>query len=172
MSSTIKYETDRLIIRPTNLTDQAFILELLNTPKWLENIGDREVYNLDQAVSYISDKIIPQQEALGYSNYTVIRKADMTKMGTCGIYDREGLEGVDIGFAFLPEYEGKGYAFESAKKVLDLAFTDFGIECISAITTIPNTSSQKLLEKLGLRFVKFMFLEGDPEELMYYELKV
>jgi RimJ/RimL family protein N-acetyltransferase len=172
MSSIIKYETDRLIIRPTNLTDKAFILELLNTPKWLENIGDRKVYDLEQSAAYISEKIIPQQERLGYSNYTVIRKSDQVKMGTCGIYDREGLEGVDIGFAFLPAFEGNGYAFESARKILDLAFSEFGIKSISAITTKPNVSSQKLIEKLGLRFVKYMFLKDDPDELMYYERKV
>lgn len=45
---------------------------------------------------------------------TVIRKLDNVKIGTCGLYDREGIDGVDIGFAFLPEYEKKGFAFENA----------------------------------------------------------
>ena len=165
-----QYETERLIFRPTNLKDKAFILELLNTPKWLANIGDRKVYTLDAAAEYIKQKILPQQEALGFSNYTVMRKSDLIKMGTCGIYDREGLEGVDIGFAFLPAYEGKGYAFEASSKLLELAFTEFGIQTISAITTKTNLSSQKLLEKLGLKFLKYTFIKDDPEELMYYEL--
>jgi len=171
MPSEIKYETDRLILRPANLSDAVFILELLNTPKWLENIGDRNVRNLDQAAAYISEKIMPQQEKLGYSNYIVIRKSDQAKMGTCGIYDRDGLEGVDIGFAFLPAYEGQGYAYEGAKKLLHLAFTEFKIDKISAITTKPNVSSQKLIEKLGLKFIKYTFIPNDPEELLYYEIQ-
>ena len=36
-------------------------------------------------------------------------------MGTCGVYARENTDNApDIGFAFLPEFEGKGYGYESA----------------------------------------------------------
>ncbi|HAH25695.1 MAG TPA: GNAT family N-acetyltransferase, partial [Prolixibacteraceae bacterium] len=62
---------------------------------------------------------------LGYGNFTVTRKSDRVKIGICGLFDREGLEGIDIGFAFLPEYERKGYAFESADKLKDKAFDEF-----------------------------------------------
>lgn len=163
------YETERLLLRPTSKDDADLILKLFNTPKWLKNIGDRNVNNLAQARKYIEEKMLPQLYTHGYSNYTVIRKADNRKIGCCGLYDREGLEGIDIGFAFLPAYEGKGYAFESAKKVLKIAYRNFGIKRISAVTAKSNRDSQKLISKLGLTYQKMIFLPNDDEELMYFE---
>ena len=171
MKPIISYETERLILRPTIEEDAPFTLELLNSPKWLKYIGDRKVYNLEDAVNYINEKIKPQYERLGYSNYIVIRKSDGAKMGNCGIYDREGLEGVDIGFAFLPDFEKKGYAYEAAQKVMSIGFDEFNIKKIKAITTKDNLSSQKLLEKLGLKFIKLTRIPNDEVELMLYEIE-
>lgn len=165
------YETERLIIRPTTIADAAFIWEVMNTEGWLKYIGDRGVKTVDDAKNYILDKMRPQQERLGYSNNTVIRKSDGAKIGSCGLYDREGLEGVDIGFAFLPQYGKQGYAFEAAIKIKELALYEFGLAQINAITVPANVNSQKLLEKLGLQFVKMIQLPNDSEELMFYQLK-
>jgi ribosomal-protein-alanine N-acetyltransferase len=165
------YETERLILKPTQVEDGAFILELLNTPKWIQFIGDRKVRTLEDAENYIKNRMLPQLERLGYGNFTVINKEDNTKMGCCGLYDREGVDGVDIGFSFLPQFEGKGYAFEASNKVKNLAFNDFGIEEISAITVKDNSSSQKLLKKLGLTFEKFTRIPNDDEELMLFKIK-
>ncbi len=119
----------------------------------------------------ILTKMQPQLERLGYSNYTLVRKIDNVKIGTCGLYDREGLEGIDIGFAFLPEYERKGFAFEAANKIKNVAFNEFGIKVISAITTKNNVSSQKLLEKLGLELTGTTKLPNDNEELLLYKIE-
>jgi len=167
----LSFETERLLLQPTSKSDAAFVFELLNTPKWIEHIGDRKVHSIANAEAYIATRMTPQLEKLGYGNYTVIRKSDSTKMGTCGLYDREGLEGIDIGFAFLPAYEKMGYAFEAASKIRDVAFQEFNISQISAITIKANKSSQRLLEKLGLQFIKYIKLPNDDEELMYYQLK-
>lgn len=170
MSQYKYFETERLLLRPTSVEDAPFIFELLNTPNWLRYIGDRNVRSVGDASKYISDRMLPQLRKLGYSNYTVIRKTDKAKLGVCGLYDREGLEGIDIGFAFLPEYEGMGYAFEAAKEVKRAGLEEFGIEQISAITAKENVASQKLLEKLGLKYSKPVQLPNDPDELMLYEL--
>ena len=165
------FETERLLIKPTSEKDAKFIFELLNTPKWIENIGDRNIKTVENAKDYILDKMKPQLERLGYSNYTLIRKIDNVKIGTCGLYDREGLEGIDIGFAFLPEYEKKGYAFEAADKIKNVALEEFGIKVISAITKKDNLSSQKLLEKLGLEVTGTTILPNDDEELLVYKIE-
>ena len=165
------YETARLIIRPTSVEDAPFIYELMNSKGWLDNIGDRGVKSVEDAANYIKEKMRPQQERLGYSNNSVIRKSDGVIMGSCGLYDRDGLEGVDIGFAFLPQYGGQGYAFEAANKVKELAFGPFGLSIISGITIEANLPSRKLLEKLGLKFIKYMYLPNDPAELMFYQIK-
>ena len=164
------FETERLWLRATHSEDARFVLDLLNTPKWHQYIGDRGVRTVEDARRYIQDRMLPQLERLGFGNYTVIRKADGLKMGSCGLYDREGLEGVDIGFAFLPECEGQGYGTESARKMKDLAFELFGVDRISGITVKENLGSQRLLEKIGLKFIENIRLPNDPEEIMLYRL--
>lgn len=164
-------QTSRLTLRPTAVEDAALYLKLLNTPKWLEYIGDRKVKTLDDAKRYIQDRVRPQFEKLGYGNYTLNLKANGAQIGCCGLYNREALKGVDIGFALLRQYENKGYAFEAAVKLRDLAFQEIGLQRIGAITVKNNTGSQKLLEKIGMQFLKTIQLGDDPEELMYYELE-
>ena len=50
------FETERLIIRPTTESDSEFIFKLLNTPKWLKYIGDRNIKTVENAKEYIKDK--------------------------------------------------------------------------------------------------------------------
>lgn len=166
------FETERLFLKPTSIDDAKFVLELLNTPKWIKNIGDRNVKTLEDAKKYINERMIPQLERLGYSNYTVIRKADHVKIGSCGLYDREGLEGIDIGFAFFPAYEKKGYAYEAATRLKNAAFNEFGLQTINAITIKDNVASQRLLERLGLKQIKSMKLFDKDEELLVYTIKI
>lgn len=168
MATYKNFETERLFIRPTSEKDAEFIFELLNTPKWIENIGDRNIRSVEDAKDYIVTKMRPQLKRLGYSNYTLVRKIDNVKIGSCGLYDRQGLEGIDIGFAFLPEYEKKGFAFEAANKIKNAAFNEFGIKVISAITAKNNVASQRLLEKLGLECIGTTKLPNDNEELLLY----
>ncbi|SFU71123.1 Protein N-acetyltransferase, RimJ/RimL family [Pustulibacterium marinum] len=170
MSQTyISLETERLLLTPSSLDDAAFMLTLLNTPKYIQFIADRNVRTLDDAAAYVRNRMLPQLEKLGFSNFTVSLKEDGTKIGSCGLYEREGLEIRDIGFAFLPEYEGKGYAYEAANAVKKAAFETFHQRAICAITTRENKSSQKLIERLGLTFQKIVRIPNDPEDLLYYE---
>jgi len=163
------YETERLIIRPISLDDKAFIFELYNRPKFIKFIGDRKLKTLSDAEDYIKNRFLPQLEKMGFGNYLVVTKDDNQKIGAVGIFERDGLDIVDIGFSLLEEYEGKGYAYESALMVKSIGMDEFGLKKISAITSKDNLSSQKLIEKLGLRFQKYVTLPNEDEELRYYE---
>lgn len=165
-------ETERLTMRPISSDDAEFILELYNSPKFIEFIGDRNIKNTEDASSYIIQKFLPQYEKLGFGNYLITRKSDEKKIGAVGIFEREGLDVHDIGFSFLPEFEGNGYGFESASKLLETVIQEFNLKKISAITTKTNFSSQKLIEKLGLKYKKIVTLPGDDVELLYYEISI
>lgn len=165
------FETERLFLTPTNETDAVFLLELLNSPKWLKYIGNRKVYTVEEARMYIRQKMLPQLEKLGFSNYTISRKTDGAKIGTCGLFDREGLASIDIGYAILPQYEKQGYAFEAANKIKEVAFSHFHLNEIVAITTKENIDSQRLLIKVGFQYVNMIRIPDDDEELMFFKLK-
>ncbi|MDG3582160.1 GNAT family N-acetyltransferase [Galbibacter pacificus] len=165
-------ETDRLLIKPTTTNDADLVYKLFNTPHWIRYIGDRKVKSIKAAVAYIENSMLPQLKELGYSNYTVIRKSDQIKIGSVGLYDREGVEGIDIGFAFLPEYGKKGYAFEASKRLLQAAFEDFKLKEIKAITKKDNISSQKLIEKLGLKLEGTTGLPNETAEWLLYKIEI
>ncbi|GAA4830146.1 GNAT family N-acetyltransferase [Algivirga pacifica] len=162
-------ETERLVLRSTKEEDAPFVLQLMNTPKWIQNIGDRKIYTEEAAQKHILEKMKPQFERLGYGNYTIIRKKDGAKLGFAGLYDREGVEGVDIGFGLLPEYEGQGYAYEASKVLMEKAFKDFGLKVIKGIVNPDNLASQRLLEKLGLRQVEKIKLGEEGSEVLLYK---
>ena len=168
MSKVITIQTARLELRPTSKKDAPFILELLNTPKWIQYIGDRDVKTITAAEQYIAERMEPQMERLGFGKFTLVRIEDGAKLGTCGLYDREGLEGVDIGFSLLPAYEKMGYAFESSQKLMELAEVHWKLSMVQGITIEENKASQALLEKLGLKFVERIRLPDDEEELLLY----
>lgn len=163
------YETERLIIRPMSLDDADLILELYNMPNFIKFIGNRNIHSLADAKNYIKAKFLPQFEKLGFGNYLIELKEGNIKIGGVGIFEREGLDIVDIGFSVLERFEGKGYMFEASQKVKSIGMDDFGLNKISAITSKDNFSSQKLIERLGLKFQKYVTLPNENEELMYYE---
>lgn len=163
------FETERLIIRPISLDDADFIFELYNMPKFIKFIGDRNIHSVSDAEEYIKARFLPQFEKLGFGNYLVVLKEGKHKIGGVGIFEREGLDIVDIGFSVLEKFEGKGYMYEAAEKVKSIGMDIFSLHKISAITTKDNFSSQKLIEKLDLKFKKYITLPNQTEELMYYE---
>ena len=170
MSQSKIFETERLILRPTLEQDADLIYQVLNTPKFKKFVGDRKINSIEDAKTYIKIKMLPQLHKLGYSNYSLILKSSGDKVGICGLYDRDGIEGVDIGFGLLPQYEGLGFAYESSQKLIQLAFQELDIKEINAITSKENFSSQKLLEKLGLKVKGITKLPNDEKELLLYKI--
>lgn len=163
------FETERLIIRLISLEDAQLIFDLYNMPSFIKFIGNRHITSLEAAENYIENRFFPQINRLGYGNYTVILKEGNIKIGAVGIFEREGLDVSDIGFSVLQEFEGKGLMYEAAGKIKDEIMNHFGLKKISAITTKDNISSQKLIEKLDLKFKNFVTLPNETEELMYFE---
>ena len=169
MRQSLTLETVRLILQPVIMEDAEFILELYNSPNFIKFIGDRNLRTVEDAENYIKEKFLPHVEKHGFGSFVIFRKSDNKKIGNVGIYVRDGLNAPDIGFSFLPEFEGKGYGFEASNKLMEIAFSEFGLKKISAITTKENIASQKLIEKLGLKFQSIVQLPDDPEDLLYYE---
>jgi len=163
-----EFESERLLIRPTLEQDAELIYQLMNTPKFIKYVGDREINSIEDAEKYIQLKMLPQLSTLGYSSYSLITKDMGVKIGTCGLYNRAGVDGIDIGFGLLPQYEGLGYAYESAHRLMKAAFEEFKLEEIKAITSKENISSQRLLEKLGLTRVGTTKLPNEDHEILLY----
>jgi RimJ/RimL family protein N-acetyltransferase len=160
----IVFETDRLQLRRVELDDAAFLLDLLNQPSFLHFIGDKGVRTLDDARDYILTGPLASYERFGFGMYLTVLKEERVPIGICGLLKRDSLEDVDVGYAFLPQFWSKGYAFESASAVMAYARNVLGIDRVVAIATPDNHASIHVLEKLGLRFETMIrLLEDSPE---------
>lgn len=165
-------ETDRLILRHLAEGDAEFILRLMNEPSWLRFIGNKGVRTLEDARSYILNGPVEMYARLGFGLYLVELKPEHLSIGICGLIKRDSLEDVDIGFAFLPEYWGQGYAYEAAHAVVNYGAGVLGLKRIVAITSVDNDSSIRLLAKLGLRFERLMKLSDDSEPVKLFGMDI
>lgn len=163
-------ETRRLKIRLITDEDAHFLFKLMNTKKWLLNIGDRNIVDADRALEYMNARMSPSLQDKGFVNHVMIEKKSGEAVGTCSIHDRKGVEGLDIGYALLSEYEGQGYATEGALLMAKMAFEEFKQQRISAITTDENIGSCKVLERLGFQHQSYIKLPDGNEELRLYTL--
>ena len=163
--------TERLDLRQLREYDADFIFRLLNDPSWLRYIGDRGVRSVEDARRYIVDGPVRMYATLGFGLFLVERRHDGVAMGLCGLLKRDGLDDVDIGFAFFPEFGGQGYALEAARATLEFGLARHNLRRIVAITAQDNQASIRLLEKLGLRFERDVSLRGDTSLLKLFAIE-
>ena len=165
----IVLHTERLRLRHLTLDDAEFMLGLLNDPGWQRFIGDRGIRTVDGAREHILKGPIAMVARLGFGFYLVERKEDGRPLGLCGLAKRDFLDDVDIGYAFLPEYGGQGYAFEAAQGVLAHA-RELRLTRLVATVVPDNEASIRLLEKLGLRFERTFQAPDSTRELQLFAL--
>jgi RimJ/RimL family protein N-acetyltransferase len=158
-------ETERLILRRLTVDDAQFILTLLNEPSFLRYIGDKKVRNLDDARQYILNGPVASYNRNGFGLNLVELKESHTPIGICGLLKRDELPEPDIGFALLPDFWNKGFAFEAASAVLHDARDK---KRILAITSLDNDASINLLERLGFKFEKVLALPTNGEQVKLF----
>lgn len=161
--------SSRLILREMIAADAPFILELLNDGDFYRYIGDRGIRTLEQAQEYIQQGPAVSYARYGHGLYLVERKEDGVSLGICGLIKRDTLEQVDIGYAFLPQYRGQGYAIEAAQAALADGKSRLGIGQVVAIVTPGNERSIGLLAKLGLVRSRLVKLSEDADECLLLE---
>tara|TARA_R110002051_G_scaffold143507_3_gene216442 strand:+ start:24190 stop:24690 length:501 start_codon:yes stop_codon:yes gene_type:complete len=160
-----KLESERLFLRPANLEDGPFIFELLNSASWLKFIGDKKISNLNKAEEYIENSLIKGYSKNGFG-LLVVDLSNGTQIGLCGFLKRDYLEYLDLGFAFLPTYEGFGYAYEAASVMMHYGKTKLRLTCVLAICMEANERSLHLLDKLGFKKLDTVKLNEESEELL------
>lgn len=159
--------TPRLALRHLGESDAPFIVELLNDADFLRFIGDRGVRTEDDARQYVENGPRASYAAHGFGLYRVAERESGASVGICGLLKRDSLEDVDVGFAFLPAFRGRGYAREAAEAVLGEARDRFGLTRVVAIVSPQNEVSARLLERLGFSFERLVRL-GPKDEVRLF----
>lgn len=160
----MEIDTKRLVLNRLTTQDAGFIFSLVNTPGWIQFIGDRNILTEQDAIRYIN-KINGNPDII---YWVASLKPHKTKTGIITFIKRDYLDYHDIGFAFLPEFGGKGYAFEATTAILQHLQQNTPHETILATTIPSNEKSIKLLKRLGFHFLKE--IENDSDYLSVYSL--
>lgn len=161
-------ESERLIIRQFNLNDAAFIMRLLNEESFLRYIGDKNVRTHENALDYLTNNPLLSYSRYGFGLNLVQLKGAETPIGMCGLLKRAELDFPDLGYAFLPEFCGQGYAKEAAEAVLKDAIENHAVHTVLAVTLPENISSARLLEGIGFRAEGSLDLYGAQNTLYRY----
>ena len=145
------FETERLTVRRIGREDAPFLLAILNDPGFVANIGDRGVRTMEDAQAYIEQRVLASYEAHGFGMFRVALKGSDEPVGMVGLVRRDGLDGPDLGFAFLEAHTAKGYGREASEALMLWARRELGIGPLLAITAPHNAASAALLLRLGFR---------------------
>lgn len=161
-------ETARLRIRELTVDDAEFILGLVNEPSFLEHIGDKGVRTVEEAKAFILGGPWANHRDRGFGQFMVELKDDGVPIGVCGVLYRDQLEVSDVGGAFLPEFQRRGFGHEAAQAVMQYGRSSLGLDRIVGLTSKKNVASIKLLAKLGMSFEKMVTMSDDDEGTALY----
>lgn len=157
--------TERLQLREFIRGDEDFVLTLMNSPGWLRYIGDRHLRTPDQAWQYLEHGPIASFAGEGFGLMHVLTRDGDTRLGMCGLLRRPALPEIELGFAFLGEHEGRGYATEAARAVVADARQRLGLRRLAAVVQPDNAGSLRVLAKLGFRFERRVHLTAEAPAL-------
>lgn len=146
-------ESERLIIKEAKVNEASFYFELFNDPDWIEFIGDKKLKSVEETRIYLKDILFKNSKLGGLGFFTVTLKENNKPIGTSTALQRDKLDFIDIGYGFLPEGRGKGYATEATKLIIEYVRTKFKQKKVLAFTMPKNQASQKLLKKIGFKFI-------------------
>lgn len=161
-------ETSRLILRKFNLADVEGYFRLNANPEVARYTGQPPMQSMQDARRVLRDAPLRDYRTRGYGRLACIEKGSGELIGFAGLKYLPELDEVDIGYRFLPDRWGMGYATESAKAVMDHGRTVLGFSRIIGIVDPVNVASVHVLEKLGMRFEKKITYGDEGEAFDLY----
>lgn len=161
-------QTERLVLRKLSLNDTAFIIELVNSPGWLQYIGYRNIHTTEDATKYLLDGPLKSYDQNGFGLLLIQLKTTGAPIGMCGLIKRDALPLPDLGYALLPAYEGQGYITEANSAYLAYVGQELKIGKLLAITNLDNEKSIRVLEKLHFVFERYMNMSGNDHPVRLF----
>ena len=160
------------MLRRVVLDDAGLMLAIWNDPAFIEHVGDRGIRTIADAETALKEGALKLFADYGYGPYRMSCKKDGALIGICGLFRRDNLDDPDIGFSVLPDFCGRGYAFEAAEEVVGHAQDDLEIEYLTAIVSPGNVASIGLIEKLGMKFERGITMPGEDSEISLYGMRL
>jgi RimJ/RimL family protein N-acetyltransferase len=147
-------QTERLIIREFQVLDIEALAQILAKPEVMQFSLDGVLSTKQTAVKIQS--FLDSYQKNGYGKYALIHRQSRRLIGYCGIAveEIEGKSENELGYRIDSDFWGQGLATEAAKACLEYAFDKFKFDDVLGIVEPENQASIKVLEKVGMEFVK------------------
>jgi RimJ/RimL family protein N-acetyltransferase len=172
MTAEFGIATKRLRLRWLTLDDAGLLLDVWNDPAFIRNVGDRGVRTVEEVKKAMQNGgALHLYETYAYGPYRVALQDDDVAIGIVGLFRRDGLDIPDLGYSVLPQYCGKGYAYEASCAVIDYARDELALDQICAIISPDNAVSIGLIEKLGFEFERMHLMPDDDEKIRLYGMR-
>ena len=155
------FQTPRLLLRRFTLEDAPLVLELNSDPEILKYLHEPKIENLQHAEDVLTGIILPQYKN-NLGRWAIHIKENNEFIGWCGLKHRPEINETDLGYRFKKSCWGKGYATEAAKHSLYYGFEKLNIPVITGRAHIENVASLKVLEKIGMQFIKEEVVDNCP----------
>jgi ribosomal-protein-alanine N-acetyltransferase len=162
-------ETDRLILRLLELSDLDEMMLIWGDQevmKYCGNAGTRE-QEMKSLQYYIN-----MQKTKGFSPYVVMLKESGEVVGVCGFNPPDHGCDAELMYHFKKEHWGNGYATEAAGACVNFATKLESINVLGASIDPENTSSEKVLNKLGFYSVGENWCEQTGQNEPYYKKEI
>ena len=156
-------ETDRLILRPFELSDADALFEMDKNPEVHKYLWNKPYTKIEEIQDYI--KMVQQQYIdHGIGRFSTIVKETGELIGWTGIkfvtnhIENGNTNFYDYGYRLNEKFWNKGYATEASKAWLNYGFNQMKIDKMNAYTHAENGASNHVLQKVG-----FNFMENYPD---------
>ncbi|KNB60374.1 GNAT family N-acetyltransferase [Chryseobacterium sp. Hurlbut01] len=163
-------ETDRLLLREFEVCDAKNFYELNLNPNVIKYTGNKAFKDINEAKNFLENYSDYQRN--GFGRWAVINKSNHEFLGWCGLKYDEKLNETDIGFRFFEHFWNLGFATESAKACIDYGFAQLNLKTIVGRAMKENSASVKVLEKIGLQYVRDFDFNGHDGVIYSIENKI
>jgi len=152
-SGGISIETQRLLLRPMEITDIDAMLRIFTDPLVIASFGIPP-FERHQMKQWVQRNLSHQNE-FGYGLFSVILKHNNSLIGDCGLEHRDidGEMVTELGYDFLSDYWHKGLATEAAKAVRDYAFIELRLPRLVSLIRLGNDGSKRVAERVGMTLI-------------------
>ena len=167
MTIPLPIETERLLIRPFETDDLDSIAQVYGDPEVMRHVSlgvlDRE------GTAKLLEQYRRAQDERGYSSWAVVERESGDVVGDVGFGRYAPTGEPELGYTLARDVWGRGYAFEAASACVAAAFAHLPHDRLVAKIEPENARSLRLAERLGMRTLETISVDGHPHLLLGLE---
>ena len=160
-------ETARLWLRGFRPDDLDALCQVFGDPEVMKYISGGKPRTREATAEGLHRSIEGWRKR-GFGLWAVVEKLNDKMIGYCGLIFLDDTPEIEVAYGLMKSAWGKGFAAEAARASLEFGFEELKLERIVAVVNLQNVASQRVLEKLGMKYTKNV--HHYDADLMYYEI--